>query len=123
MFDSKCNLHQTGLIASSKITFQIFGCSLIDYEAPSFGETCPSARSVFADEGKTSATISWEPVIATDNDQAIVSMSPQVTSPHIFSEGNHSITFTAKDLSGNAKFCHFQVNVQGICGLHAKIRI
>ncbi|PFX23098.1 sushi, von Willebrand factor type A, EGF and pentraxin domain-containing protein 1-like isoform X2 [Stylophora pistillata] len=83
-----------------------------DYERPSFGETCPSARSVFADEGKASATISWEPVIATDNDQAIVTVSPPVTSPHIFSEGSHSVTYTATDPSGNVQLCHFQVTVQ-----------
>ncbi|XP_022807492.1 sushi, von Willebrand factor type A, EGF and pentraxin domain-containing protein 1-like isoform X2 [Stylophora pistillata] len=83
-----------------------------DLEAPSFGETCPLARSVLADEGKTSATISWEPVIASDNDQAIVTVTPHVTSPHIFSEGSHSVTYTATDPSGNVKFCYFQVTVQ-----------
>ncbi|XP_022794666.1 sushi repeat-containing protein SRPX-like [Stylophora pistillata] len=99
---SKCN--------AGHWTHKGFYCH--DHERPSFSETCPSARSVFADEGKTSAAISWEPVIATDNDQAIVTVSPDVTSPHIFSEGSHSVTYTAADPSGNVKLCHFQVNVQ-----------
>ena len=84
-----------------------------DNEAPSFGETCPSAQSVFADEGKTSATVTWGPVTATDNDQASVTVSPQVTSPHVFSEGSHAVVYTATDLSGNTQPCYFQVTVQG----------
>ena len=85
----------------------------IDKEVPSFGETCPSARSVFADEGKTSATVSWGPVTATDNDQAILTWSPHVASPHVFPEGSHTVIYTATDPAGNTNFCHFQVTVQG----------
>ena len=84
-----------------------------DGEAPSFGETCPSAQSVFADKGKTSATVTWGPVAASDNDQASITVSPQVTSPHVFSEGSHTVVYTATDPSGNTKHCHFQVTVQG----------
>ncbi|KAJ7360017.1 hypothetical protein OS493_019105 [Desmophyllum pertusum] len=83
-----------------------------DKEVPSFGETCPSARSVFADEGKPSATVSWGPVTATDNDQAIVTWSPHVASPHVFPEGSHTVIYTATDPAGNKNFCHFQVTVQ-----------
>ncbi|KAJ7360022.1 hypothetical protein OS493_019110 [Desmophyllum pertusum] len=83
-----------------------------DKEVPSFGETCPSARSVFADEGKTSATVSWGPVTATDNDQAILTWSPHVISPHVFPEGSHTVIYTATDPAGNTNFCHFQVTVQ-----------
>ncbi|XP_078343207.1 uncharacterized protein LOC144628957 isoform X2 [Oculina patagonica] len=85
-----------------------------DREPPSFGETCPTARSVFADEGKTSATVTWGPVTATDNDQAhpAVTVSPQVTSPHVFSEGSHTVVYTATDSSGNTKLCYFHVTVQ-----------
>ena len=84
-----------------------------DSEAPSFGETCPSALSVFADEGKTLATVTWEPVKASDNDEASITVSPQVTSPHAFSEGSHTVVYTATDPSGNTKRCYFQVTVQG----------
>jgi len=84
-----------------------------DNEAPSFGETCPSPHSVFAEEGKTSATVTWGPVIATDNDQSNVTVSPEVTSPHVFSEGSHTVVYTATDPSGNTKLCYFHLTVQG----------
>lgn len=82
-------------------------------EAPSFGETCPTAQSLVAEKGKTLATVSWGPVKATDNDQAIVTVSPDVTSPHVFPEGSHKVTYTATDPSRNTKLCHFQVTVRG----------
>ena len=84
-----------------------------DTQPPSFGETCPAAQTVFADKGKTTATVTWEPGKATDNDQAIVTVSPGVTSPHEFSEGSHTVIYTAKDPSQNTKLCRFIVNVQG----------
>ncbi|XP_015761109.1 PREDICTED: sushi, von Willebrand factor type A, EGF and pentraxin domain-containing protein 1-like isoform X1 [Acropora digitifera] len=83
-----------------------------DIQPPSFGESCPLPRTVFADTGKTTALVSWEPVKATDNDRATVSASPAVTSPHEFTEGYHTVIFTAVDPSQNTKFCHFKVNVQ-----------
>ena len=57
--------------------------------------------------------VSWEPVKATDNDQATVFASPDVTSPHEFTEGSHTVLFTAVDESQNTKLCLFKVNVQG----------
>ncbi|XP_067049064.1 sushi-repeat-containing protein SRPX-like [Acropora muricata] len=83
-----------------------------DTQPPSFGYSCPSSQRVYADRGKTTAMVSWEPVQATDNDRATVSASPAVTSPHEFTEGNHTVIFTAVDPSQNTKFCHFRVNVQ-----------
>ncbi|XP_067016111.1 uncharacterized protein [Acropora muricata] len=83
-----------------------------DTQPPSFGDSCPSPKTVYADRGKTTAMVSWEPVRATDNDRATVSASPAVTSPHEFTEGSHTVIFTAVDPSQNTKFCHFKVNVQ-----------
>ena len=105
------NIHCIGQLIFSKLQHRFF--LFIDREAPSFGETCPTARSVFADEGKTSATVTWGPVTATDNDQAIVTVSPLVTSPHVFSEGSHTVVYTATDPSGNTKLCYFHITVQG----------
>lgn len=82
-------------------------------EAPSFGETCPTSRSVHAEKGTTSATVTWGPVKATDNHQASVTVFPKVTPPHIFTEGNHTVIYSAKDPSGNMKLCSFKVTVQG----------
>ena len=89
------------------------GSFLEDTQPPSFGETCPLPQTVVADEGKTTAMVTWGPVIATDNDQATVTASPNVTSPHEFVEGSHTVIYTAKDPSQNTKFCHFIVNAQG----------
>lgn len=82
-------------------------------EAPSFGDTCPFLRSVLAEKGTTSATVTWGQVKATDNHQANVTVVPEVTSPHVFSEGNHTVIYTAKDPSGNMNLCSFKVTVQG----------
>ena len=84
-----------------------------DTQPPSFGETCPPERNVVADEGKTTATVTWAPVTATDNEHATVTVPSDVTSPHIFSEGSHTVIYTARDPSGNTEFCHLRVNVQG----------
>lgn len=84
-----------------------------DTQPPSFGETCPPERNVVADEGKTRATVTWVPATATDNDHATVTVQPGVTPPHNFSEGSHTVIYTAKDPSGNAEICQFIVNVQG----------
>ena len=82
-------------------------------EAPSFGETCPTSRIVVAKNSTTSAVVTWAPVKVTDNHQANLTVFPAVTPPHIFSEGDHTVTYTAKDPSGNIKQCSFKITVQG----------
>ena len=57
--------------------------------------------------------MSWEPIKATDNEGATVTVLPDVTSPHSFSEGSHAVIYTARDPSGNTEICEFRVNVQG----------
>lgn len=83
-----------------------------DTQAPSFGITCPPVQNVIADRGKTTALVTWAPVKATDNEIATVTTSPEVTSPHEFPEGSHTVIYTATDPSGNTKFCLLKVNVQ-----------
>ena len=82
-------------------------------EALSFGQTCPSSRSVVAEKGTTSAVVTWAPVKVTDNHQANLTVFPAVTPPHIFNEGDHTVLYTAKDPSGNIKHCSFKITVQG----------
>jgi len=41
-----------------------------------------------------------------------VGILPDATS-HIFSEGTHVVTFTARDSSGNSQSCSFTVDVKG----------
>ena len=70
-----------------------------------------------ADEGRTSAAVSWEPLKATDNDgkTPYTTVIPRgVSSPHSFNEGIHTVIYTAKDISGNTKRCMFAVNVTGM---------
>ena len=57
--------------------------------------------------------VTWDPVKATDNEQATVTVLPDVTSPHEFHQGNFTIIYTAKDPSQNTKFCYFKVQVKG----------
>lgn len=100
------------MVKESKLKFSCF-ILILDIQAPSFNETCPSNLSVLADEGQTSATVSWGPVIATDNDRALVTVTPNITSPYAFSEGGHTLAYKATDPSGNKRFCHFRVTVVG----------
>ena len=95
------------------MTVSFFGSFLEDKQPPSFGETCPSPLTIVAERGKTTAMVTWGPVTATDNDQATVTASPNVTSPYEFAEGHHTVIYTAKDPSQNTKFCHFIVHAQG----------
>jgi len=85
-----------------------------DTEKPSFGETCPPEKTVFADKGNTTALVRWLPVVPIDNSGQFVDLqvSPKVMSPHIFVEGRHTVVYTAKDPSGNTEFCYFKVNVE-----------
>ncbi|XP_022794659.1 sushi, von Willebrand factor type A, EGF and pentraxin domain-containing protein 1-like [Stylophora pistillata] len=85
-----------------------------DVEPPSFGDTCPSPQSVMADIGTTSAKVSWGLVKVTDNSYSNTGVfaSPKVSSPHVFQEGNHTVTYTATDTSGNTNSCHFKVTVK-----------
>ena len=82
-------------------------------EPPSFGETCPTSRSVVAEKGITSAVVTWAPVKVTDNHRANLTVFPAVSPPHLFSEGIHAVVYTAKDPSGNIKQCSFRITVQG----------
>ena len=95
------------------VTFRCILFFIKDTERPSFGETCPPAKTVIADKGKTKATVTWAPVKATDNEHATVTAVPDVTSPHEFSEGSHTVIFTATDPSQNTKLCYFKIHVQG----------
>ena len=52
--------------------------------------------------------------MATDNSGVIsLSSSPQLASPHTFSEGITTVIYEAEDPTGNKAYCHFKVSVQG----------
>ena len=115
-FLKPCKMKRLPTICKLRVQ-QLLKCCIFffikDTQRPSFGETCPPERNVVADEGKTTATVSWGPIEATDNEHATVTVLPDVTSPHNFSEGSHTVIYTASDPSGNTEICQFRVNVQG----------
>lgn len=87
---------------------------VLDIQKPSFKKTCPLVQNVIAERGKTTATVRWNKVTAEDNDgKPMLTASPNVISPHEFSEGSHTVTYTATDQSENTNVCYFKVNVQG----------
>ena len=92
-----------------------FHLLVTDDQKPSFRETCPSEeKTVFNDRGKTTATVYWGLVEATDNSGNVnLEVSPNVSPPHVFRLGRHTVTYTARDDSGNEAFCHLKFNVQG----------
>ena len=85
-----------------------------DVQPPRF-LTCPSKQTVYAQKGKTTATVSWALVKAIDNDMFPITPQrrPNVKSPHEFAEGSHTVIYTATDQSRNKAFCYFRVNVRG----------
>lgn len=85
-----------------------------DVEPPRF-LNCPSRQTVYAQKGKTTVTVSWALVKATDNDMFPITPQPRpnVKSTHEFAEGSHTVIYTAMDQSRNKAFCYFRVNVRG----------
>ena len=85
-----------------------------DVQPPRF-LTCPFQQTVYAQKGKTTATVSWALVKATDNDMFPITpqLRPNVKSPNEFAEGSHTVIYTATDQSRNKAFCYFRVTVRG----------
>lgn len=85
-----------------------------DVEPPRF-LNCPSRQTVYAQKGKTTVTVSWALVKATDNDMFPITPQPRpnIKSTHEFAEGSHTVIYTAMDQSRNKAFCYFRVNVRG----------
>ena len=85
---------------------------LLDKESPSFGGTCPDGLRTTADKGKSYTTVSWPPVVATDNS----GINPVVTSSGVTPKyyiGKHLVKYNASDQAGNSKICQFYISVDG----------
>jgi hypothetical protein len=69
---------------------------------------------------KTTATVTWKPIEAKDNDGKVPHMSvipkifPPSSTDYNFEKGKHYITYIAKDVAGNTASCSFSVTVKGI---------
>jgi hypothetical protein len=74
--------------------------------------SCPAPLIVPNSAGLNGTTVNWTSVQATDNSgQFNISFTPNVTSGQFFAIGNHPITITVIDLSGNLATCFFSINV------------
>ncbi|XP_025113550.1 uncharacterized protein LOC112575757 [Pomacea canaliculata] len=80
----------------------------VDTQPPKI--TCPYNINVNAEKGKTSGTVSWSPIIASDNSGAVTVIT-SMTSPIVLNEGMYTITAKAFDSSGLSSSCSFSVSV------------
>ncbi|XP_025112202.1 deleted in malignant brain tumors 1 protein-like isoform X2 [Pomacea canaliculata] len=80
----------------------------VDTQPPKI--TCPYNINVNAEKGKTSATVSWSPIVASDNSGSVTVIT-SMTSPIVLNEGMYTITAKAFDSSGLSSSCSFSVNV------------
>ena len=74
--------------------------------------TCPRDIRKYADWGRNYTTITWPPVIASDNSGE----EPNVTSigvASIYYIGKHQVFYNATDQAGNYKICTFYITVEG----------
>ena len=80
-------------------------------ESPSFGLTCPNDIEQYAEMSKNFTTVTWSPVVATDNsgiEPTVRSIGVQST----YYEGKHEVLYNATDEAGNSKSCKFHVVVK-----------
>lgn len=86
----------------------------LDSQVPSFGASCPSSSLFsYAEKGTFSALVNWTNPVATDNSGLTPKVTSNFQSPQNFSQGDHVITYTAVDQSGNKAICTFTVKVIG----------
>ncbi|XP_077993538.1 uncharacterized protein LOC144447400 [Glandiceps talaboti] len=83
-----------------------------DVTPPDFGSSCPVDVTVTAPSGLLSAVVTWTSPVATDNSGQQVTMASSMESPVELDKGQHMVTFTATDSSGNSQTCNFDVTVQ-----------
>ena len=69
---------------------------------------------MYADGGMFSGQVNWTEPVATDNLDAVPSVTSKFKPPKRFSQGTHVITYTAVDQAGNRANCTFAIKVIGI---------
>jgi hypothetical protein len=87
----------------------VFAVTVTDNQAPIF--TCPSDMAVNTDPGSSVAVVSWTTPVATDNVDAVPSISISTPSGSSFPVGSHDVTYTVSDVQGNIFQCSFNVTV------------
>ncbi|XP_070552541.1 uncharacterized protein [Ptychodera flava] len=85
----------------------------IDVEPPQFS-FCPDSQKIYASEGSSEVTVTWDQPIADDNSLENVSVVLSEGSPpaSTFDQGYHIIKYTATDSAGNTGTCLFSILVK-----------
>ena len=96
-----------------------FSVVVKDKEAPKI--TCPASVSKSSDVGICGAKYTFSTPIATDNCSAIVTQTGGLTSGSTFPVGINTVTFTAKDPSGNTTSCSFTVTVNSLASFNPNV--
>ncbi|XP_072033451.1 uncharacterized protein [Amphiura filiformis] len=75
---------------------------------------CPRSLEVIATEGTTNAVVTWNPPLVEDNsgETVIPIIINGASSGSTFPEGSTSVTFEARDSTGNKGSCTFSVTVR-----------
>ncbi|MEO1260023.1 MAG: HYR domain-containing protein [Bacteroidota bacterium] len=83
-----------------------------DAQKPSL--SCPSNLTVPMDAGQCGAVVNWATPDATDNCDGTFAATQTQGDPSgsFFTEGTHTIEYTAADMAGNEESCTFTVTVQ-----------
>ncbi|KAJ8021024.1 Hyalin [Holothuria leucospilota] len=85
-----------------------FNVAVTDNERPVV--TCPADIAVDTDPGQSTGSVTWSSPNATDNSGQGVSLSSDLQ-PGSYDIGQHVVTYTVKDESGNTAQCSFNVAV------------
>jgi predicted outer membrane repeat protein len=88
-----------------------FTVTVKDTEPPQ-ASGCPDDITIGVDPGQCSATATWTAPIFTDNCNTIASVSCNHNPGDSFPTGPTTVTYTARDSSGNSASCSFTVTVK-----------
>lgn len=81
---------------------------------PPYFTSCPkSGQKAYAEEGKTKATVSWQPPTATDPEDGTLSVYLQsgLLPGSEFDRGDHTIIYSATDHNGVSTSCFFSFTI------------
>ncbi|XP_033122073.1 hyalin-like [Anneissia japonica] len=84
-----------------------FTITIYDDEDPVIN--CPADIEVCAETGSMAASVTWEPINATDNCCDNVNITSDYTSGDEFEIGENVVTYIATDCSDNSALCNFTI--------------
>ena len=84
-----------------------------DEEQPTI-ESCPAHIEQETDDGRSTAMVTWQPPVASDNSGEDLSVKCDPASGSNFNIGMTIVTCEALDSSGNKATCGFQVIINGM---------